>query len=173
MRITVQYFSKTGDRELDGILRKALEAGGFIFIHKLLDKGGGSMDYVFENNKLAEPDEKVTCIDCIQGTFKSRIDNKGRCLVCQQEAVRKIDLTRQVKEVLNEEVGEEANIVRKMVDAYLGDIVTFSYHNRRDEESETSMRKVASRIVSEKPVEEKDINKNIKSPGRLGEDVEL
>lgn len=173
MRITVQYFSKTGDRELDGVLRKALEKGGFMFVHKLLDKGGGSMDYVFENPRLADPDERVACIDCIQGTFKSRVDAKGRCLVCQQEAAQNPDVRGEGKKALDEEQGEDSKIIRKMVEAHLGDAVTFEYSNTNEERSEATFRKILSRIVSEKPIKEEDFSNNSDSPGRAGEDVNL
>ncbi len=144
-----------------------------MFVHKLLDKGGGSMDYVFENSKLAKPDEKVACIDCIQGTFKSRIDDKGRCLVCQQEAERNPDVRGEVKKVLDEGQGEDSKIIRKMVEAHLGDAVTFEYSNTKDERSEATFRKILSRIVSEKPIKESDLSNNTDNPGRSGRDVDI
>ena len=172
MQVTLQYFSKKEDRELDMLLKIAFGGAGFTFVRKLLDKGGACMDYVFENTDLKDPDERLACIDCTLGTFKSRVDSKGRCLVCQQ-TIQNPDVKTEVKKVLDEEQGEESIIIRKMVEAHLGDLVTFEYTNTRDERSEMSVRKVAARIRFEKPVTEKDLKSSTENLGRSGEDVEL
>ena len=167
MQVTLQYFSKKEDRELDMLLKIAFGGAGFTFVRKVLDKGGSCMDYVFENTSLADPDERLACIDCTLGTFKSRVDSKGRCLVCQQEEVSKpLPKT-------SESNNPEQGILQQMVDANVGDLVRFSYGSERNEEVDIAVRKISSRITLEKPVKETDFSPNTKSPGRLGEDVEL
>ena len=171
MQLTLQYFSKTEDRELDMLLRAAMGSAGFTFVSKVLDKGGGSIDYTFDNPDLAKPDEPIACIDCILGTFKSRADSKGRCLVCQQQVVDKVSVDPKDGDNL-----QEKGILKNMVDANVGDLITFAYGSARGEDIDIAVRKISSRIVSEKPVTEKELRNNtdnLDTPGRSGRDVDI